>query len=114
MTTISEPARGDEVIVTLTLQFKPGSAERVLEAMVPRVRLTRDEPGNIEFQFFQAKGREDRFVVFERWQDQGALDRHWEQPHTKQVLALFQEHLAAPLADDEAVTYLTDVMRREG
>lgn len=112
MIKISQAAEADEVIVTLTLQFKPGSAETVLERMVPSVRLTRDEPGNNEFQFFEVKGSQDRFVVFERWKDQAALERHWEQPYTKEVLALFEAHLAKPLAEGGAVTYLTDLMKR--
>ena len=39
-----------EVIVMLDLHFKPGSVEKVLEKMVPSIRLTRMEPGNNEFQ----------------------------------------------------------------
>jgi len=58
-----------EVIVMLNLHFKPSSAEKVLEKMVPSIRLTRMEPGNNEFQIFKVKGSEDKFVVFERWKD---------------------------------------------
>ena len=113
MKKISEAAEADEVIVTLTLQFKPGSAEKVLKRMVPSIRLTRAEPGNNEFQLFEAKNSKDKFVIFERWKNQAALEWHWEQTYTKEILALFEEHLAGPLAENEAVTYLTDVMKRE-
>ncbi|RQH07573.1 putative quinol monooxygenase [Paraburkholderia dinghuensis] len=99
-----------EVIVMLNLQFKPGSAGKVLETMVPGIRLTRMEPGNNEFQMFKVKGSEDRYVVYERWKDQAALDWHWEQPYTKEALALFGEHLATPLSEAEDVAYLTDVL----
>lgn len=100
-----------EVIVMLTLQFNPGAAEHVLERMGPSVRLTRAEPGNAEFRVFRTTGSEDRVVIFERWKDQAALDRHWEQPYTKETLELFAAHLARPLSEAEDVAYLTDVMK---
>ena len=106
----SEATASDEVIVMLNLHFKPGSAEKVLETMVPSIRLTRMEPGNNEFQMFRVKGSQDKYVVFERWKDQAALEWHWEQPYTKETLELFSEHLATT----EDVTYLTDVMERVG
>ncbi len=102
----------DEVIVMLTLQFKPGSAPVVLEKMVPSIRLTRAEPGNYDFQLFKVKGSEDKFVVFERWENQAALEWHWQQPYTKETLNLFEEHLLQPLSEIKDVAYLTDVMSR--
>ena len=96
----------------LTLQFKPGSAEKVLARMGPSIRLTRAEPGNNEFQLFKVKGSEDKFVVYERWKDQAALEWHWEQAYTKDALALFGELLAAPLSEASNVLYLTDAMQQ--
>ena len=102
----------DEVIVMLTLQFKPGSTEKVLARMVPSIQLTRAEPGNNEFQMFEVKGGEDKFVIYERWKNQAALAWHWEQPYTKDALALFQEYLVEPLSQTKDVVYLTDVVKR--
>lgn len=109
---MAQIAGPEEVLVMLTLQFKPGSAEKVLERMVPSIRLTRAEPGNNEFQLFKIKGSEDKFVVFERWKNQAALEWHWEQPYTKETLELFGEHLAEPLSEAKDVVYLTDVMQQ--
>src|SRR5215469_14099136 len=91
------------VIVMLTLQFKPGTAEMVMERMVPSIRLTRKEPGNIDFQFFEVKGSADKFVVFERWKDRAALEWHWKQPYTMDALQLFQEQLVTPMSEAEDV-----------
>ena len=101
----------DEVIVMLTLQFKPDSAETVVARMVPSIHLTRAEPGNNEFQLFEVKGGKDKFVVYERWKNQAALASHWEQPYTKAALALFEEYLVAPLSESNDVVYLTDMVR---
>ena len=42
-------ADSDEVIVMLTLQFKPGSADKVLAEMVPSVHLSGLNPGTMSF-----------------------------------------------------------------
>jgi quinol monooxygenase YgiN len=102
----------DEVIIMLTLQFKSGSAEKVLEKMVPSVRLTRDEPGNNEFHLFKVAGSEDKCIVFERWKNQAALEWHWEQPYTKEALELFGEHLLEPFSPAKDEIRLTDVMEQ--
>lgn len=96
----------DEVIVTLFLQFKEGTFDEIVHRMVPAIRLTRLEPGNIDFQFFRVKDAEDKFFVFERWRDQSALDLHWKQPYTQDVLELFKEKLAKPLSQKEDISYL--------
>ena len=112
MAQIAQTAGSDEVIVMLTLQFKPGSTETVLKRMGPSIHLTRAEPGNQEFQLFEIKGSKDKFVVFERWKNQAALAWHWEQSYTKDALALFEECLVEPLSETKDVVYLTDVMKR--
>jgi quinol monooxygenase YgiN len=109
-----DTAESSEVVVMLTLQFKAGSSEEVLRRMVPSIRLTRAEPGNNEFQFFKVKGGEDKFVVFERWKNQSALEQHWQQLYTKDTLELFSEYLARPLSQTEDMAYLHDVMKSKG
>jgi quinol monooxygenase YgiN len=107
------PAADDaEVIVILTLQFKPGTTEKVLARLVPNIALTRAEPGNKEFQLFQAKTGADKFVILERWQNQASLEWHWEQPYTKEAIKLFEEYLAEPLSEEKDVVYFTDAMKR--
>lgn len=105
-----QTAMPNEVVVMITLQFKAGLAQTVIERMVPSICLTREEPGNKEFQLFKVGAAEDRYVVLERWKDQAALERHWKQPYTIEILALFQEHLEKPLSEVDDVVYLTDMM----
>lgn len=100
----------EEVIVMLRLKFKPGSVDQVLGELLPIAALTREEAGNIEFHVFRARDDDASLVLFERWVNQAALDRHWEQDYTKQVLALFEAQLARPLSQTEDVTYLSDTI----
>lgn len=100
------------VVVTLRLQFLPGTLDRVLERIVPIALLTREEPGNVSFDVFRARDDDDRLVILERWRDQDALDSHWAEPYTQEVLALFEDNLVAPLSETEDVTYLRDQLPR--
>lgn len=103
-----------QVIVTLRLRFKPGMVDYVLEQVLPIARVTREEEGNIAFDVFKTRDHEDQLVIFERWRDQAALERHWAEPYTKEVLSLFEEKLLRPLSEAEDVTYLLDMMHVAG
>ena len=76
MNDAAQPIEPKEVIVMLTLQFQTGVSSSVIDKMVPAVRLTRLEPGNIDFQFFKVKDKPDSVVIYERWKDQAALEWH--------------------------------------
>jgi quinol monooxygenase YgiN len=112
MNQLATAADSQEVIVLLTLHFKPGAAEKVLEHMIPSVVLTRAEAGNREFQLLKVTGSEDTFLVLERWENQAALAWHWQQPYTKETLALFAEHLAEPFSEANNVVHLMDMMKQ--
>ena len=95
-----------EVVVLLDLRFKPGTSDIVERTMLPGVRSTRAEEGNLDFQFFRVKDSEDRYILLERWKDQSALDWHWQQDYTKAALALFEAHLVSSLSPTRDVTHL--------
>jgi len=57
---------------------------------------------------------DDKYVVFERWKSQADLEWHWNQPHAKRALQLFDEELLVPLSQDEDVTPLTDMVNDDG
>ena len=102
------PPDAGEVIVVLTLEFKPGTAEKVLAGIVPSIAPTRTEPGNNGFDVFQVSDKPDTLVILERWKSKEALEGHWNLPYTKRALALFEENLLEPLTDGKNVVYLTD------
>ena len=111
MNQIAQITGSEEVIVLLTLQFKPGTAEKVLASVVPSIQPTRAEAGNNEFQVFKVKGSADKVVIFERWKSQAALEAHWKLSYTQEALALFKEYLVEPLSDTKDVIYLVDMMK---
>lgn len=100
----------NEVVVMLDLQFKPSSTQIVLEKLMRTIYLTRAEPGNIEFRFYKAQGSDDRFVIFERWKNEEALELHWKRSYTREMLELFNEHLVTLLSERQNVRYFNNVV----
>lgn len=109
----SGPPESGEVVVALTLRFKPGTADAVLAGIVPLIAPTRAEKGNNQFDVFRVTAQPDTLVIVESWKDRQALQDHWQLPYTQQALALFEEHLAEPLIDGRNVLYLTDMAGTE-
>lgn len=65
-------------LTTLIVPFEtvPGRADEFIRLFKEFVPLIRKEPGNVEFDFFKVNETENRFVLYERWEDQNALDKH--------------------------------------
>lgn len=51
-----------------------------------------------------------QFVIFERWKNEEALEWHWKQPYTREMLELFNEHLVNLLSERENVHYFNNVV----
>jgi quinol monooxygenase YgiN len=45
--------------------------------------LTLAEDGAMAFEFHRERGRLDGYLVYERWRDLGALERHLRMPHVE-------------------------------
>lgn len=69
------------------------SARRAIEAILER---TRAEPGCAHFSLYV---REDgrALHLFEGWADRAALDAHYAQPYTRDVMSRYDDWLAKPL-----------------
>ncbi|MBX7484034.1 carboxymuconolactone decarboxylase family protein [Qipengyuania qiaonensis] len=108
------PARNpDTPALTIigTLQAKPGLGGELREALEPVVAASRQEPGCINYDLHVDAGNPDRFMLYENWADQAALDRHFEQLHSKALAARFDELLAEPLKMD-CLTEISDWIGR--
>jgi quinol monooxygenase YgiN len=67
---------------------------------------SRPEPGNIEFFFHTVPGDNTKFVLYERWHSQAALDFHFAQPYTKELFEVFKLALAGPV--EQYLNYVTE------
>lgn len=71
------------VILTATVRAKPGEEETVKEALLSLVAPTRQEPGCLCYNLHQSKTEKTRFMFYEQWASQEALDAHGQTPHMK-------------------------------
>jgi quinol monooxygenase YgiN/sugar lactone lactonase YvrE len=59
-----------------------------MEALKGDVRGGKSEKGNIAFQLYQDNNNKNNYFLYELWENRNALLHHFEQPWTKEVLAL--------------------------
>ncbi len=64
------------VIVGGTFEFDPSLREQFLASRFEMMQESRVEPGCLEYTFAADPMEPGRVVLFERWQDQAALDAH--------------------------------------
>lgn len=62
------------------------SADQVKRALFQLQQATAEEQGCIVFEVLQHNNEPNKFTLWERWVDQGALDAHFEASHTLDYL----------------------------
>ncbi|MDQ8035471.1 putative quinol monooxygenase [Bordetella genomosp. 1] len=69
------------------LKARPGQGEALKQALLPLVRDTRAEPGNLEYVLLQDTVNTDDFYVREVFQDDAAFAAHGNAAHFQRFLA---------------------------
>lgn len=80
------------------IKAKPGMEQRMQQDLLGLLAPTRTESGCITFDLLQDPQDPTTFVLYENWNDQAAVDAHFQQPYVKQVLKAYEETLAEPIA----------------
>ena len=75
------------IIVSGLITIDPASFERGVELTRELMARTREEPGNVSYEFFAALEDRSRFRVFEEWESQEAIDAHNASEHFAAFLA---------------------------
>lgn len=83
--------------VVANLQAKSDKAAEARQAMEGLLEPTRAEPGCLHFEMWQSREDPTQFTFVEEWQDEAALEAHFDTPHIGAMLAVFDELMAAPL-----------------
>ncbi len=89
------------VIVFASFRPKPGESERVKEILDKMIAPTRNEPGNMIYNFYRGAAAGDgevNFHLFEQYKDQVALQAHRDSAHYKAYRAAIGDHLAEPIS----------------
>lgn len=84
------------LFVFATITPKPEFFEDAQAAIAGIVPDTRKEVGCFQF-VLHANTEEGCLYLYEEWQDQAALDRHYTMPYVGAVFLKYQEWLAVPV-----------------
>jgi quinol monooxygenase YgiN len=69
------------IVVTAHARVKPEARDEAIAAARKMRDASIAEPGCQEYGFWFAFDDENSLLVFERWDDQAALDAHFQTPH---------------------------------
>ncbi|MEO5936230.1 MAG: putative quinol monooxygenase [Terriglobales bacterium] len=75
------------ICLNVLLTVKPGAEAEVATLFKPLAEASRKEPGCLMYIAHQHRDDPTRFLVYEQYQDDGALDAHRNSPHFKQYAA---------------------------
>lgn len=88
-------------LTTLIVPFetKPGCAGQFMSLFESFVPLVRQEAGNINFHLLKVNDSENRFVLYERWENQQSLDNHNQLTSTSELVAAVTLLVTKPVFD---------------
>ena len=92
------------VVMLVTFHAKPEQREALKAALLADKKAAAKEKGNVSIALYQHKEKPDVFFLFERWENQAALDYHFKKPYTQKVFELNKTALTDPMD----ITYLHD------
>jgi quinol monooxygenase YgiN len=86
-----------EIIMLANVKLKEGCQLKFETLMKRVIAETRKEPGNIKYELLKVHGKNDTYIIYEKWKDQNALDLHMTQLYSQEVIELLAYSLTFPL-----------------
>ncbi len=86
--------------LTVVAQFKTkkGKEEQARQVLMSLIAPTRAEKGCIDYVLHQDPKDPSRFLFYENWTSQAALDQHMKTPHLQKLAAQAEELFDGPIA----------------
>lgn len=81
----------DGVILFFVFDIKEGYRDRLLTQLKKHTKLTRQEEGNLRFDFYTIKGKENTLAIQQHWKNDEAGQIHRKQPYTQETDKLLIE-----------------------
>ncbi|MEJ5053368.1 putative quinol monooxygenase [Sphingobacterium sp. MYb382] len=105
---IKHPQASDtSVDLVVLFKVKDGMQQTFIKQFEKSIVKSRPEAGNIEFFFHTVPGDNTKFVLYERWRNQTALDFHFAQPYTIELFDVFKAALEEPI--ENYLNFITEV-----
>jgi quinol monooxygenase YgiN len=89
--------RSQEVTLIVKFQVKSDQIELFTQRLIRQTELSRQESGCVIFNVHQSNQNPQTFWLYEKWQDQAALDFHFAQSYTKELFEFFKTSLETPV-----------------
>ncbi len=86
------------ITIVVPINVRRECSEQLKSRINELVVKTRQEAGNVFYIPHEATDGSGRFVIYERWADQSALDFHMGQPYLQQFLVDSEDWLATPIS----------------
>ena len=84
------------ICVVALLKARPGKEEVLRSALAAGIAGTHQEPGCLQYDLHVSVTDPGSFAMYERWQDQAALDAHMKTPHVQSLFARLPDLIAEP------------------
>lgn len=91
-----EPSPSAIKIITAHKTIKPEMVEEFIEFTKPIIEASRAEGGCISYTLYQDPSDTTKFIYFEQWKDQAAIDYHFSTEHFKLSGSRSADFEAAP------------------
>jgi len=93
------------IVIAGTIPVKPEAREEARKLATVLEEATRKEPGCLTYTFYADRDNPNTFFIFEEWESDEALAKHFQTAHMKQFLQEAPKILAgAPNAKKYTVT----------
>ena len=89
-----------DLYIVATLVSKADKVDELRQALVSAVTAFRQEDGCLSYTLLEDQKQVGRFVTYERWRDQAALDAHMQSPTMQKMQPLLPELLGQQMTQD--------------
>jgi quinol monooxygenase YgiN len=86
------------ILIAGTVRIRVERRDEAMRAALAMAEATRKEPGCVSYRFYADLEAPDTFFLFEEWETEEALARHFATPHMAEFQARLPGLLAGPLA----------------
>ena len=77
----------NEITIIVPIYFKKECAAVGRERLLALAAATHKEAGNVMYRIHEVPGKAEQYMIYEKWQDQAALDFHMSQDYLQNFLA---------------------------
>jgi quinol monooxygenase YgiN len=92
---------------------RAGQEAALREALLAAAAASREEPGCINYDLHVDRDDPGRFLIYENWVSEAALEMHFDQPHSRALAGKFDNLLAMPLTMERLEELTSYIGRKE-